>query len=457
VTSSGESATAPWEIVYLVRSWPRLSQTFVLDEVLGLERLSVPVRIVALSASGEALAQAELDHVTARVDYLAGAPGPWQVLAAHVRSALSSPLRYLSVLWLTWRHREWDEGYHTASRWRCLLFALQLTALQRDVSRHDRGHVRHLHAHFAHDPAAVAFLTHQLTDVPWSFTAHARDLWQVQANVLAERVRSARFAVACCRDGAEHLRESLPAQLRGRVRVVHHGVDVTSFRPAPRRPGSDARSIVSVGRLVKKKGFEDLLAACRLLADEGRQFRCTIFGEGPLEAELADQIRCSQLSELVTLSGARTRRELLPVLQAADIFALTPYVTADGDRDGIPNVVVEAMACATPVVATAIGGIPEAVVHGVSGLLAAPRDVAGIAAHLATLLDDPQLRSSIGAAARRAVLDSFDSRAAARELAQMFASSEAEGTAVAGLRSARERGTSDAARRGKPPAKGARC
>jgi glycosyltransferase involved in cell wall biosynthesis len=155
---------------------------------------------------------------------------------------------------------------------------------------------------------------------------------------------------------------------------------------------------------------------------DGRHpFRCVIVGDGPLRNELQERIRDLGLAEVVTLAGARTREELLPVLQDADIFALTPYVTQDGDRDGIPNVVVEAMACGMPVVATAVGGIPEVVVPGVTGLLAAVRDVPEIARHLAALLDDRRLRSKLGDAARQAALGSLDSRIGARQLAGMLA------------------------------------
>src|SRR5205823_3629980 len=137
--------------------------------------------------------------------------------------------------------------------------------------------------HFAHDPALVALLTHRLTGLPWSFTAHARDLWQVPAEAVADRVGSASLTVACCQAGADHLRELLPADLRERVRLVHHGVDTRTFRPPPAaRTAPGAPRIVSVGRLVEKKGFGDLLVACRLLADRGLRFRLDVYGDGPL-------------------------------------------------------------------------------------------------------------------------------------------------------------------------------
>ena len=405
-------------LAYLVRSWPRLSQTFVLDEVLALERLGFPVRLFALTDPREPLAQPDLARVRAPVSYLDGAGA----LTDHLRVALASPGRYARAAWFVVRHPESDRGYHSASRTRCLTFAVRLARLLRS----ERGRAdasAHLHAHFAHDPALVALLAHRLAGIPWSFTAHARDLHQVPDAALAQRVASATATVTCSRAGAERIMRALPERLRGRVRLVHHGVDVDAFRPRPagagREPGPPR--IVSIGRLVEKKGFPDLVEACRLLRDGGHTFHCTLYGDGPLRDDLAAAVgRPPSLAGAVSLAGPRTRRQLLPELQRADVFALTPFVTADGDRDGIPNVVMEAMACGLPVVATAVGGIDEIVEHGVNGLLADPHDTRAVAAHLAALLGDERLRGRLGVAARRTVVERFDARAGADALAALF-------------------------------------
>lgn len=427
MTSSAEplGAARRGEVVYLVRSWPRLSQTFVLDEALGMERLGVSVRIVALSAPGEDHQQAELQQLRAPVHHLGGATAAAGSRAEHARALMTSPGRYLRAVWHVLRRPGWDRAYHADSHWRCLGHAVRLAALLRETSGDLPAGGPRLHAHFAHDPAAVASLTHILTRTPWSFTAHARDLWQVPPAALIERVRSARLAVTCSQSAYDYLTGLLPAELTGRVRLVRHGVDVDTFRPAavPQQSTGGPVSIVTVGRLIEKKGFDDLFEACRLLADRGLRFHCTVYGEGPLGDRLAEQVRDLGLSDLVTLAGTVTRSELLPRLQQADVFALTPYVTPDGDRDGIPNVVVEAMACGLPVVATTTGGIPEIVQAGVNGLLAPPRDVPRIADRLATLVQQPALRSRLGAAARRTAVEGFDARASVAELAGLLAPS----------------------------------
>jgi glycosyltransferase involved in cell wall biosynthesis len=178
--------------------------------------------------------------------------------------------------------------------------------------------------------------------------------------------------------------------------------------------------ILSVGRLVEKKGFPDLIAACARLRQAGHQFGCAIYGEGPLHSQLSALIERLELADCVVLAGERGQAELIPIVQRADIFALAPFVTDDGDRDGIPNVLVEAMACGLPVVSTAVAGIPELVRHGENGLLVAPRDAGALAEALAALLDDQPRRARMGADARATVVAHFDLRAAARQIAALF-------------------------------------
>jgi glycosyltransferase involved in cell wall biosynthesis len=193
------------------------------------------------------------------------------------------------------------------------------------------------------------------------------------------------------------------------------------FQPAPHKDRVTAVPLIlTVGRLVDKKGFADLLQACALLKAADQVFRCLIYGEGPLQDELNTQITALGLLNHVSLPGACTQQELAPVMQQADIFALTPYVTDDGDRDGVPNVLVEAMACGVPVVSTTVGGIPELVTHEVNGLLAAPHDVESIAVHLATLLADGTLRQRLGAAAAMTAREHFNLQTAAHRLTTLF-------------------------------------
>jgi glycosyltransferase involved in cell wall biosynthesis len=292
---------------------------------------------------------------------------------------------------------------------------------QRDGRDIRAGEVAHLHAHFAHDPALVGLLASRLAGISFSFTAHARDLYQLAVPALQARARGASAVVTCCAANQEYLARVLPEPLDAKIRLIHHGVDVEVFTP-PRSEGTvaDAPVILSVGRLVAKKGFPDLLEAFWRLKQAGFVFSGMIYGDGPLHADLAARIDRFGLGGYVTLAGARRQQELVPLFQKSTLFALTPTVPPDGDRDGIPNVLVEAMSCGLPVVSTAVAGIPELVVHDHNGLLFPPHDVKGIAAGLAELLSDEGRRRRLGVAARQSVLDRFDLNAGACQMAGLF-------------------------------------
>jgi glycosyltransferase involved in cell wall biosynthesis len=277
-----------------------------------------------------------------------------------------------------------------------------------------------VHAHFAHDPALVGLLAARLTGLPFSLTAHARDVYQVPPRALAERARAATCVLTCCRANAAHLRRVLPDAAAERVRVLHHGVRLDRFRPVDRRPERAVPQLVSVGRLVEKKGFGDLLEACALVAGTGHRFRLDVVGDGPLRADLERRVTELGLAGTVRFVGEQDSAAVLARLGAADAFVLTPWVLPDGDRDGVPNVVVEALACGLPVVATDVGGVADAVTHDVDGLLAPPRDVPAVAASLTRVLTDAASRRRLGAAARQRAEADFDVDAAAAALVDVF-------------------------------------
>src|SRR5207248_6210962 len=175
------------------------------------------------------------------------------------------------------RRRDLDTGYRTGSRFQAFAQAVYLAR----TLLADGGERLHLHSHFAHDPTLIAFLIGRLTGAPYSFTAHARDLYETPVRTLAERAQAATAVVTCCGANAAYLRQVVPAAA-GKVRVIHHGVDATLFRPG-HGAASSPPLVLSAGRLVAKKGFPDLLRACALLGPEAR---CRILGDGPMQADL---------------------------------------------------------------------------------------------------------------------------------------------------------------------------
>jgi glycosyltransferase involved in cell wall biosynthesis len=434
-------------IGYIIRSYPRLSQTFILNEILALEAIGVQLRLFPITDPREPVVQAQAAEVRAPIEYLDAAVrrGRVAIVAEHVRAALAAPLRYVQTLSYVLRHPELDQGYTAASRWECFVEAVYLAGVLRRARRQGQP-IDHLHAHFAHDPTLIALLLHKLAGISYSFTAHARDLFQIPQAALTERIAACSAVITCCAANLDYLNQSASAPDRDKIRLIHHGVDLSGFQPLDENQeritedplGGSAPLILSVGRLVEKKGFPDLLLACAQLKQRGYRFRCAIYGDGPLHNELAAMIAQHDLAAEVALPGAIAQRELIPVFQRAGIFALAPFVTEDGDRDGVPNVLVEAMACGLPVVSTAVSGIPELVVHGQNGLLVAPHAPEALADALAALLDAPSRREQFGAAARQTVVESFDLRAAAHELAALFGravqQNEGQTTRISGWR-----------------------
>ena len=422
-------------MIYVVRSWPRLSQTFVLNEVLALERRGTELAVFSLVASGEAVVHPQVAEVRAPVTVLTrtrrDVGARWR---AHRAALAAAPRRYVTTLLWALRRPALAEGYGSCTAWQCFDHAVTVAAGIAAMRAAGRAPT-HLHAHFAHDPALVGLLAARLTGLSFSFTGHARDLLQIPGAALTTRAAAATALVTCCEANADHIRATVPAPSRPPLLVVHHGVDLSRFRPAARAGGEGPPTLLSVGRLVEKKGYDDLLRALAGLRAAGTRFRCLVYGEGPLLGQLLALRDELHLRDDVELPGPCAHDRVVAALAASDVFALTPRTTSDGDRDGIPNVLVEAMACAVPVVTTTTGGIPELVQHEHNGLLTTPGDVPAMTAALHRLLHDPALRDRLGRAARRTVEDGYDVDAAAQVLEGVFRPpSPAAGRTGAGLR-----------------------
>jgi len=416
------TTTSPFRVGYLLRSYPRLSQTFILNEVLALEELGMQVHIFAVTHPHEAIVQTQVAAVQAPVDYLEVAQQRrwWIILWEHLLTLFLAPYRYAKTLRYVLGHAEFDQGYTASSRYVCFLQAVYLARLLRRARQVGRS-IDHLHAHFAHDPTLIAQLVHRLTGITFTFTAHARDIYQIPQTALGDRIKDAGAVVTCCATNIDYLKTAAATPDHAKLRVIHNGINLQEFQPAAsQRPTATVPLILSASRLVEKKGFPDLVNACWQLKQQGRPFHCLIYGDGPVQGQLEALIGQLDLRHEVTLAGACTQQELRQVLTQVDIFALTPFVTDDGDRDGVPTVLAEAMACGVPVVSTTAAGILELVTHEYNGLLAAPHDVKAIAAELATLLDDEAKRRQLGIMGRQTVVEHFDLHAGARQLANLY-------------------------------------
>jgi len=391
-------------IAYIVKAWPRLSETFILNEIVGLERRGVSIRIFSVKDPNPGPTHDRVALVRANVTYLSLRSHWTSALPANFRSLRRRPGRYLRTLLMAivkvLSHRRRHRGSP----------ALGLRALA--AVRHflEAGYVadalfgqpeRHLHAHFASSPALVALLTSRITGVPYTVTAHAKDIYVSHPDDLRAKLREARAVVTCTDYNRQHLLSRYPRECGGKLFRIYHGLDLSLFRCAPSpTPEPQEAVILSVARLVEKKGLDDLLAAVQILRLRGRRLRLEIIGTGPLRETLKAQAKHLGLEDRVRLLGAQPYEAVCRAYQRASVFALPCRVAADGDRDGIPNVLLEAVASGVPVVSTPVSGIPELIECDRSGLLVEPNNPGMLADALDRILESPELRACLTEAAR---------------------------------------------------------
>ena len=393
----------PRRVAILVKRFPRLSETFILHEFLELRRQGLDVDLYAVMDPAERHSQPEALALVPAVTYLQ--PGSLASEADRVwRTGRRHP-------WGTLKATLWALSRRTRPALRNLIHAMVL------VDHLDRRGPYHLHAHFLHSPAALAFIAHKISGQPYSLTGHAKDIYTTLPENLVMRCRDARFVTTCTGANRQHLVDVIEVP-PSKVHLCHHGVSVERFAGGSARPVPGR--IVSVGRLVPKKGFDVLIKAVGILQRRGTDFELRLVGGGDLKNDLKALAEKEGVTRQVTFLGSCSQAEVARELQAAELFALTPVVTADGDRDGIPNVILEAMATGVPVVASSVSGIPEVVVDGQTGRLAPEGDAAAVADVLAELLADPVQRCRLGSAGRTLVHDSWRWEQAVRPLVKLL-------------------------------------
>ena len=439
------------KVAYVMNGFPRLSETFIAHEIHQIERLGLALRLYAVKRENEPQVHPVVVAIRAPLTYLPKAsslsgstlPG-W--LAAnlpayghdHAFVALRHPLRWgatlASAVALAWRHRGRDAQGRMRLRKVFVKEFLQAGAVAADVIRH--GDVGHLHGHFCHGVTTVTAWAARMSARSYSFTAHAKDIYQAELNpgdLLERKMHGARFVATCTCANAAVLRARHPRPAE--VHAIYHGLDTDWFRPERPAIPRPRPLVLAVGRLVEKKGFDQLIEACARLRDAGVDFDCRIVGEaGSASASIAALIDARGLGAHVSLHGPVTQQALREIYREARVFALPCQVMEDGDRDGFPNVLAEAMAMGVPVVSTAISGIPEMIDDGVHGLLVEPRDPAGLAAALQRVLADAALHRALALGGRQRICERFDSRRTTVALRDLFVAQLRQAQADAGLR-----------------------
>lgn len=400
----GDAAGEPARIAIAMKGYPRLSETFIAQELLGLQQRGVGFEIWSLRHPTDPDRHLMHRQITAPVRYL---PEYLHDEPARVGRGLLSALRRPGVLRLLPVFLRDLARDCTRNRWR--RFG-QACVMARELP----ASIRHLHVHYLHTPASVIRYAALLRGLTWSFSAHAKDIWTTPDWEKREKIADAAWGVTCTQDGHREL-ERL-SDRPGKVSLVYHGLDLARF-PAPpgrsRRDGSSAEGpvrLVTIGRAVEKKGFDDLLAALALLP-MGLHWHLNHIGGGEKLPALKRQAEELGLSGRIVWAGPKAQGEVIAALREADLFVLPSKQAGDGDRDGLPNVVMEAASQALPIVATDFAGIPEFVRQGVEGLLVPPGDVAALAEALAALASAPERRAGMGNAAHARLTGAFSAQA----------------------------------------------
>ena len=398
------SLQRPIRVGYVLKMYPRFSETFIVNEILAHEAAGLDLEIFSLRPP----ADGRLQHSSRRARH-PGTTRPASRLTSHCfGAALSEAATELPGLW---------PAAEEAANTEDVDDVYQAVLLAQAVHAHS---ITHLHAHFGSVATSVARLASRFAGVSYTFTAHAKDIFHesVRPDDLHRKLRDAAAVITVSDYNLRYLRKTC-GLAAARVKRVYNGLHLQQFTYAS--PTDRPARIVAVGRLVEKKGFADLVDACALLARQGRDFRCEIIGGGALEADLRDHIERLGLWGRVRLLGPRPQREVIRHVQNAAVFAAPCVVGADGNRDGLPTVLLEAMALGTPCVSTDVTGIPEVLRHCETGLMVRQHDPAGLASALERLLDDGALRVRLAEQARHLIEAEFDIRRNAARIRAIFA------------------------------------
>lgn len=396
-------------VAYVLRKFPVLSETFILNEILALELAGVKVYIFSLAPTRDQYFHERLVKLRAPVHYLPG---------------LLEFKKYLKCV---------KKGLAKNPSARRVLFHSLLTLNVRYIWRYCQAmyiserskylHITNYHAHFANKTTTVARILSQLTNHPYSFTAHAFDIFtNLNRRVLTQKCSNASFVVTISKYNYDYLK-NLMNEARCNLHLVRNGIDLHQFNQIPVK-SPQATQLLAVSRLVEKKGIPDLVEACHLLMMRGIKYQCVIVGKGILKKSISERIRTLSLEKNVKLVGGLKIEDVKKYYDQSHIFVLPALVANDGNREGLPVSIIEALACGLPVVSTNIAGIPEAVKDNFNGLIVPSKNPEELANALELLLSDSHTYRRLQCNARSSILNEYDIHKTSQELINLFLNSQ---------------------------------
>ncbi len=396
------------KIAYILAEFPSLSETFILREICALREMGLEIEIFALRPPAAGPVHAEAETMRPHVYYFSPVHAP-PGLRCQTHFLFHQPKTYLKI-WQAALRRCRLAPRQVAAACHQLALAAEMAYAAKQLR------VDHIHANFAFVTADIAQLAATLLNCSYSVSTHAWDIYTQPTPALCRRLTAASFITVCTQAGLEHLQHLLPTAVRPRLHLVRHGLPPAEFTPGT----PDGKTILAVARLVPKKGLLDLIAACAIMRHSETDFRCVIVGSGPQRQELETAILENDLGNYVTLTGPLDGEQVKQLCRQATVMTLPSVILPDGDRDGLPNVILEAMAMQVPVVTTTESAAREVVQDGVNGFLISPHDPQSLARRLRILLRDPALQARLGTAAARQVNRQFNLPEVVKPLYQLF-------------------------------------
>lgn len=408
-SGSGRQPGGRLRVAYVMSRFPKLTETFILDEMIAVEAQGVRVELFPLLRERAHLIHPEAEPWIRRAHYLPFISA--SIIRANLAFLARHPRRYVGTL------LEMIRG--TAGSLNFLVGGIGIfpKVVRAAAVMSDLG-VAHIQCHFATHPALAGFLVHRLVGIPFSFTAHGSDL-HVERRMLCRKVEEAAFVVTISRSNAAVMEQECGGRI-AKLEVIHCGVDQRRFGPTDGTRLDRRLSIACIGTLHEVKGQRYLIEACAQLAGRGVEFRCSFVGDGPDRAALERLVDSLGLTGRVAFLGQRTRTEVLALLAETDVVVTPSVATAAGKREGLPVVLIEAMAAGVPVVASHLSGIPELVENNVTGFTVPPGDPGAIADAIERLSADAALRHRLSSAARERVAADFDLAKNAARLKTLF-------------------------------------
>ncbi|MCC7202158.1 MAG: glycosyltransferase [Nitrospirae bacterium] len=402
-------------VAYMLDGFPVLSETFIIQEILELKKRGLNIIIFAREGfsdiANNSLSHHESQCLLKETCYL----NPYSIVMKkrliHFLIFIRHPIRYLKTFYFSY-----FEGGET-------FIAFKSVPLY--IREMKKENVHHIHAHFARRACTFSMLISMITGIPFSFTAHAHDIYDSDAMDISNHILASQFVITCTAHNKSYLLGKYGKHASGKVYTNYHGVDTNRLKPAGKRiaqeEGDVGISILSIGRLVEKKGFPYLIQALSQLKKSlDTPFTVNIIGDGPEKDYLYRMVKEYNLSDNIFLRGALLFEDIRRFYTEADFFVLPCIIAKDGDRDGIPNVILEAMSAGLPVISTKVSGIPEVITDGVDGILVSPQDSSALADSIKRLSQDQELRLTMGCNARKKMTDRFNKEKHIDELMAYF-------------------------------------